>query len=90
MINKILGSSPRTTLMGYIAAIATAIWPLLQGNELEWKNILIAAGLALWGRIQKDSNGITRHEGQQMLDNHEEIKKVGAMETPTDKVEKEY
>lgn len=62
-MNKILGSSWRTTLMGYIMAIGTVIVPIIQDDGFDihkqWKSILVAVALAVWGRIQKDSDGIT-------------------------------
>lgn len=67
-MNKIFGTSWKTSLFGYISAAAVVIYPLMQKEgfniEKDWKSLAVAAGLAIWGRIQKDSNGIKASEAQ--------------------------
>lgn len=71
MLKSILGSSPRTTIIGYVSAILFVIIPMIQAEgfdiNTQWKNLLTAAVLAVWGRVQKDSNGITRQEAKQIV-----------------------
>jgi hypothetical protein len=67
-MDKIFGSSWRTSLMGYLTAIGVVIVPMIQQDgfdiKKQWPTLLSAAAIAIWGRIQKDSNGITTKEGQ--------------------------
>lgn len=56
-MNVILGTSWRTSLIGYLSAAVIAILPLLQsGESTGWKELLIAAVVAVAGRIVKDAN----------------------------------
>lgn len=70
MLKSILGSSPRTTIIGYIVAVAVAIQPFFEKDgfniQTDWMNVLFAVLAALNGRISKDSNGITRQEAKQI------------------------
>lgn len=71
LLKRIFGSSPKTTIMGYVAAIGTAIYPFLTNEgfdfKTDWKNLLIAVALGVWGRIQKDTNGVTAKEGKTVV-----------------------
>lgn len=56
-MNAILGASWRTSLIGYLSAAVIAILPLLQSGESPgWQDLLIAAVVAVAGRIVKDHN----------------------------------
>jgi hypothetical protein len=65
-MKKIFGSSWRTSLIGYATAAGTVIIPIIQNDgfdiQKQWKSLLIAVVVALWGRVQKDSDGITKQE----------------------------
>lgn len=50
----ILGTSPRTTIIGYLGAIATALIPVLQGDRLTPRTIAVAIVIGLLGRFAKD------------------------------------
>lgn len=50
----ILGTSPRTTLIGYLGAVATALIPVIQGDRLTIRTITLAIVVALLGRFSKD------------------------------------
>lgn len=71
IITTLFGSSPRTTIMGYLTALGTALYPLLtkEGFDIktDWRNLAAAAAIAIWGRLQKDSNGITAKEAQAVI-----------------------
>lgn len=55
-MNTLLGSSWRTTLIGYVGAALIAILPLLQSGESPgWRDLLIAAVVAVAGRFAKDA-----------------------------------
>ena len=60
MIQTILGTSWRTSLSAYAGAIFTAILPYLQDGTFnihkDWKYLVIAAGIAIFGRQVKDAN----------------------------------
>jgi len=77
-LNKILGTSPMTTILGYLAAIITIVTPIVQDGAFDihkdWKNLLVAIGAAIWGRIQKDSNGITAAQSKEIHETVEVIK----------------
>lgn len=59
MIQTILGTSWRTSLSAYAGAIFTAILPYLQDGTFnihkDWKYLVIAAGIAIFGRQVKDA-----------------------------------
>lgn len=60
MLEVIFGKSWRTSLMGYGAAIFTAIYPILEKHDFnfhtDWKYLLFAVGFAIFGRTVKDGN----------------------------------
>lgn len=51
----IFGTSPRTTLIGYAGAVATALIPVLQGERITLRSLALAAVIALLGRFSKDT-----------------------------------
>jgi hypothetical protein len=62
-----IGKSWRTTLIGYLAAAFTAIYPLLD-QDVDWNSkssvkryivkLFIAAGIALMGKYSADSSQV--------------------------------
>lgn len=80
LIHQLFGSSPRTTIMGYLTAIGIAVYPLFTDAgfdiKTDWKNLLIAIVTAIWGRVSKDSNGITAKEAKAVI-KPEETKAAG-------------
>ncbi len=80
IVNKLLGSSPRTTIMGFLTAIIFVVAPIIQDGNFDihkdWKNLLAAVASAIWGRLQKDSNGITATEGKELHETVAEIKPI--------------
>lgn len=50
----ILGTSPRTTLIGYAGAVAMALIPVLQGERLTVRVVVMAVIVGLLGRFAKD------------------------------------
>jgi hypothetical protein len=62
-----IGKSWRTTLIGYVAAAFTAIYPLLD-QDVDWNSkqsvkryvfkLIIAAGIALMGKYSADSHQV--------------------------------
>lgn len=55
-LSALLGTSWKTSLAGYIIAIAQVIYPLLQNGKVTWKEIGLAIIVAVVGRIVKDAN----------------------------------
>jgi len=56
-VNAIFGASWRTSLIGYVSAALIAVMPMIQnGDGPNWKELLIAAVVAVAGRIVKDAN----------------------------------
>ncbi len=80
ILNKFLGSSPRTSIMGFLTAIVIVVAPIIQDGNFDirkdWKNLLAAVASVIWGRMQKDSNGITATEGKELHETVEEIKPI--------------
>lgn len=80
ILNKFLGTSPRTTIMGFLTAISIVVAPIIQDGNFDihndWKNLLAATAAAIWGRLQKDSNGITAIEGKELHETVAEIKPI--------------
>lgn len=80
LIHQLFGSSPKTTIMGYLTAIGTALYPLFTAEgfdiKTDWKNLVVAAAIVIWGRISKDSNGITAKEAKAVI-KPEESKAAG-------------
>ena len=46
----------RTTIIGGILAIIIAVQPILETGAVDWKKLGIAALVALFGYLAKDSN----------------------------------
>lgn len=67
-MNKILGSSPVMSIVGYITAIALAVQPFVtnEGFDIkkDWMMLLFAVLAAIGGRAAKDSNGITAKQSK--------------------------
>lgn len=67
-MEKIFGSSWRTTLMGYLRAAIAVIIPIVQDGNFDmnkdWPFLLYAVATAISGRVQKDSDGLTKEESQ--------------------------
>jgi hypothetical protein len=55
-MDKILGTSWKTTLVGYLGAAAVAILPVLQGHGFQWNDLLLPAVIALVARFAKDAS----------------------------------
>lgn len=59
LFETLFGTNWRTSMAGYGGAIFTAILPLLENGTFDihkdWKNLVIASGIALFGRVAKDS-----------------------------------
>jgi hypothetical protein len=55
-MNTLLGTSWRTTLIGYVGAALIAIVPFFESSGVpNWKDLLIAAVVAVAGRFAKDA-----------------------------------
>lgn len=56
---SIFGVNFRTAMIGYAGAIFVACLPLIQNQTFDihkdWKNLVIAAGIALFGSKSKDA-----------------------------------
>lgn len=59
-LTALLGKSWRTTLIGYLTAIAVACWPMIETGTFDlakdWPSLLKAAAIAFFGRFVKDAN----------------------------------
>ena len=55
-MRPIFGTSIRTTLIGYLGAIAYAMVPVLQGEKITLKTVILAVVVAMLGRFAKDTN----------------------------------
>jgi hypothetical protein len=49
-------TSWRTTLISAIIAVLVAVQPLIATGKIDWKAVVLAALIALFGAISKDSN----------------------------------
>jgi spore maturation protein SpmB len=49
-----MNGSILTTVIGALIAVLVAIQPLISTGQLDWKNIVLAALIALFGYIAKD------------------------------------
>lgn len=56
MLKQILGESWRTSLSGYLSAIALAVIPFLETDQISFEGLGIAAAVAILGRFAKDHN----------------------------------
>lgn len=75
LLKTILGSSPKTTLIGFAEAAVIAAYPIFIEPNFTWKKdgiiLLVAVCRAIYGRISKDSNGLTAAQSQEV---HQDIK----------------
>jgi len=46
----------KTTLFGCLAAVMIAVTPLIQTGDIDWKAVVIAALVAAFSFVAKDSN----------------------------------
>lgn len=71
-IKAIFGTSPLTTILGYLVAAILIIQPLVstEGFDIkrDWLKLVSAVIFGIWGRAQKDSNGVTAKEGKAAAD----------------------
>lgn len=56
--NFLLGSSVKTTLLGYGVAIVLALEPYVSGNTYDWKVWVHVAFAAAFGRLVSDAKKI--------------------------------
>lgn len=58
-MQSIFGTSWRTALLGYCAAIFTSVWPIIENGNFDihrdWKNIVAAIAMAIFGNVAKDA-----------------------------------
>jgi hypothetical protein len=70
MLPNILGTSPVTSLLGYLVSILFAIQPIITDGSFnlkkDWFNLVIAVAIALGFRNAKDTNGVTAQQGLAM------------------------
>lgn len=59
MKSLFLGSSPLTSIAGYLLAGLTTADALLKGGETDWRKIGIAVSIAILGRVCADANQVT-------------------------------
>jgi hypothetical protein len=64
-----MNGSWRTSLVGALVAILVAVQPLITTGQIDWKAVGIAALIALFGFLSKDSNvtGGTKDNGQRLM-----------------------
>lgn len=66
MLKTLLGSSPRTTLLGIAKGCFIALLPVIQKDgftiQNDWPYLVGGALMYIGGRVQKDSDGINRKE----------------------------
>jgi hypothetical protein len=44
----------KTTLMGLVTAVAVAVYPIITTGVIDWKNVGLAALIAVFGYLAKD------------------------------------
>jgi hypothetical protein len=54
-----IGSSPASTIAGYVLAALMIVQDMTTHGETNWTQIAIAVGIAVLGHIVKDSDGKT-------------------------------
>lgn len=67
LIESVLGSSPRTTIIAGLTAAMYAYVDIDQHGFTDWKQAIVPFGIAFMGRVAKDSNGINRKEDAEIL-----------------------
>jgi len=55
-LKLIFGESYKTSIVGYIVSGLVAYDGLLKSGETDWKKIIVAVALAVFGRIAGDSS----------------------------------
>lgn len=55
LLELLLGTSWRTTLTGYLGAVALGVLPVIQGGTFELKDLLLPAVVAILSRFAKDA-----------------------------------
>lgn len=77
ILKTVLGSSPKTTIIGWCEAVLIAVYPIFIDPNFTWQKdgiiLLVAAIRAVFARISKDSNGITAEQSKQI---HEDVKEL--------------
>lgn len=67
---KLFGSSPWTSILGYLMAILAVVKPIIEKGDFDfkrdWINLLFAVLVAITGRQAKDTNGVKAVEGLAM------------------------
>lgn len=76
VINQLFGSSPKTTMLSIVGAIVYAIIQVNPQNVKDWKTWIIPVLIIAYGRVSKDSNGITAKEAKAVI-KPEEAKAAG-------------
>ena len=70
MLKTLLGSSPKTTIIGFILGAVLACIPIFSKEGFNWKSdwpfVIGAIATFLQGRLSKDSNGITAEQSKQV------------------------
>ncbi len=65
-MKQLLGSSPRTTIIGIAKALLLLLYPIFQKEgfdiKKDWPYIVGAVLMYFGGRLSKDSDGISRKE----------------------------
>jgi len=56
IISRIFGTSWKTSLSGYLGAIAVGVIPVLQTGQVSEEALIMAAAVAVLGRFAKDHN----------------------------------
>ena len=60
-MGTLFGTSWKTTLMGYVVAMVLYVQEAMNAGVVlpkdshGWVTLLMAAGIAIWGRVQKDA-----------------------------------
>lgn len=60
LLQTVLGKSSITSIIGYIIAALLAIDELTKAGETDWKKILFAAAIAVFGRASADSKKVNK------------------------------
>jgi hypothetical protein len=70
LVEKLLGSSPTTSIIGYVGFVLSAMYPIITEGEFDlkrdWPKLVMGVYLAWMGRQAKDSNGVKASEGYAM------------------------
>lgn len=58
LFSTILGKSPLTSILGYVAAAVIILQEQLESGITDWKTIAIAILVGVFGRVTADSNKV--------------------------------